>query len=169
MLLEKRRNNIEYRKGTDVDIFRWNVDKYYDGMWDKIYCTLTGGCDDSVDSSKGWFNVYDEEDIGVCPPYWNKAGYDGIAVYQPTEETLRFVQALADKFQLPYEYFDAKTEGDQKKVCVIYVPQGASTEDYIDFEPDSYKETNSKRTYDVYLQAPTGSDERRKNIITIDQ
>lgn len=139
MLKEANWDTKRFKKnGTDVDIFEWNVDRFFDGMWDKIYSMLTEGAEDSVDAAKHYKKMYHFDEVAGAPENWSKPGFDTICVYQKNIENLKFVESLAKKFHLDYAYNYNKYRDDSVAI-VVYIPTGAKPEDYIQYEPEYYR------------------------------
>ena len=145
---------IARRRGTDVNIYRWNVDRFFEDMWDKLYSTLSAGAEDSVDTSKGFITVYEYSDVGPAPSKWDRAGFDSICVWQPAKEDLKFAESLAKKYDLDYEYKYDKYVDENPHALVIYVPAGADVDEYIDFEPAEYKEVMNNGQWKARNAAP---------------
>ena len=131
------------KNGTDVDIFEWNVDRFFEDMWDKIYSSLTEGAEDSVDNAKHSKKMYHFTDVSGAPEKWDKPGFDTICVYQKDIENLKFVESLAKKFHLDYAYNYNKYREDDVAI-VVYIPSGARVEDYIQYEPEYYRKSLTK-------------------------
>lgn len=146
MLKEAKWDTKRFKKnGTDVDIYEWNVDRFFDGMWDKLYSALTEGADDSVDASKHYKKMYHFDDVSGAPLKWERPGFDSICVYQKDKDNLKFVEYLARKYHLDFAYKFDKNILDTPNAVVIYVPANATVDEYIQYEPESYRKSTSAK------------------------